>query len=117
MVGVSLDSLLTQDVTVLAPAAGPLDRYNNPTRDWENAAETTHKGRLEQTASTEVTLGRDTVVSDWLLFLPPEAVITPYDRVVVDGRTGEFEVVGLPDIEHTPRGPHHLEVRLAAVTG
>lgn len=110
----SFDGLLTQTVALLEPAADT-DDDGNPVDDWGSATSTDSKGLLQQTSAIEVTLGRDTVISDWLLFLPADAAVDAVARVVVDGST--FEVVGRPDLVRTPRGVHHVEVRLRLVEG
>lgn len=57
--------------------------------------------------------GVDMLVSSWVLFLPADAVIGGRDEVEVGARA--FEVDGQPVEMRTPRGPHHLEVRLRFV--
>lgn len=114
MVAVSLDTLLTQTVTIIVPGI-TIDTYENPVLDWPGATRTDVLGRLEQASSVEVTLQRDTVVSDWLLFLHPDVSINPLDRVEADGRV--FEVVGAPAPAQAPWGVHHLEVRLRYLEG
>ncbi len=68
---------------------------------------------LQQTAAVEVTEGRTTVTSDWLLILDDGDAIGPHDRVESDGR--RFEVRGLPDLVRDANGPHHVEARLVYV--
>ncbi len=87
--------------------------YNMPIET--EAAAVNYPCWLEQTDTVEVTVGRDTVLSDWLLVLPPEALLDATDRIAVDGRS--FEVVGHPATVNTPRGAHHIECRLRAVVG
>lgn len=103
----SLANLLTQPVTVRRHAS-TTDAEGNVVRTWATTFATV--GRVEQTASQEITEGRTTVVSDWRAYLLPGTVIDAHDQVQADGRT--FEVVGAPYTARTPRGPHHLRVRL-----
>lgn len=110
----SLDTLLRQDIQIITPATGT-DDYGNTTFDWVNATSVTVKGWIQQATSTEVSVGRDTVVADHTLFLHATAVITAYARVWHDGRT--FEVVGLPDVMDRPAAGHHLEVHLRSIDG
>lgn len=110
----SFAALLGQEVTIVRAAAS-VDRYNDVSADWSSATRTVVHGRLQQTDTVEVAVGRDTVIADWVLFLPAGTDVLPSDRVEVDGAT--FEVVGLPNVAHTPRGPHHVEARLRSITG
>lgn len=108
----SLKRLFSQTATVVSTPFGPeTDDYGNVVPGAESRVE--YPARLEETGSTEVTLDRDTVTSDWRVFLPPEAAISAYDRVEVDGEM--YEVVGRPARLRTPRGVHHVEARLRAV--
>jgi hypothetical protein len=110
---VSLDRLLTQPVSVISAGAPTTDPYGNEIPSDGTA--TTYFGRLEQTAATEVTRDRDAVTSDWVLYLPPHATVSAYDHVVARG--SRFEVLGSPDVLQTPRGAHHLAVRLQYLEG
>jgi hypothetical protein len=107
-------NLLVKTAMVFRRGVGPgTDPYNNPTEPETTSV--SYPCWLEQTATVEITQGRSTVLSDWLLVLPPEAVVDPTDRVVVDGRS--FEVVGQPLSAASPRGTHHIECRLRATVG
>lgn len=106
----SLASLLSERGTIQTIGPSGTDRYNQPI---EGVTVTTDDVpyRLEQAESIEVSIGEATVVSDWRIFLLPDAEITHASRFVdADART--FEVVGAPNVHHTPRGPHHIEARL-----
>lgn len=117
----SLMSLLTETLWILPYTQGAEDEYGDPTADYNDAVMV--RGRLEQSRATEETLDRDTPISDWILYVPAGTAVDAFDRVQdVDGRV--FEVVGTPAPQRSPRGPHHIEVRLrnvesdlAAVTG
>lgn len=110
----SFASLLVEDITIVH-AGQTVDRYQDTTDDWSTATRVAVKGRLQQTSTTEVTVGRDTVMADWTLFLGADAVIGPSDRVEANGAT--YEVVGQPAVVYGRAAPHHLEVRLRSVTG
>jgi head-tail adaptor len=112
----SIDGFYTLDVTVLRAGAGT-PKYGNATLDWTDPSMTMTSGWLAQHTSAEpVTTGRTTaVITDSVLFLPPETDITERDRVEVDGRT--YAIDGVPVKARTPRGVHHLEVKLRAVEG
>lgn len=86
------------------------DRYNNPIEGVTSTLANVPY-RLEQTDSTEITVGEATVISDWKLSLMPGTVIGHRDRFI-DVQERTFEVVGAPNIQSTPRGPHHVEARL-----
>lgn len=109
----SLLALLSLRGTVQTIGPGAVDRYNQLT-ETVTVTTTDVPYRLEQTESTEITVGESTVVSDWKLFLMPTVTISHLSRFIdVDGRT--FEVVGPPNKLVTPRGPHHIEARLRYV--
>lgn len=110
----SLSSLMVHDVTVVH-AATITDRYGNLTKDWTNPTRTTVRGWVARRSETEVVDGREAEVSDWVVFLPTGTVITGGDRVEWNGNV--FEVNGPPNEAWTPRGPHHIEAQLSAVTG
>lgn len=108
----SLRALLSQTVIVLRYSdTAETDGYGNLVPGWTSPRQ--YPGRLEPQAGSEVTTGSSVQVSDWKLYLPPEAVIEGRDRVQADGVT--YEVVGPPARRRTPRGDHHVEVRLQVV--
>lgn len=108
----SLQSVLTEQVTIFEPSFDGLDVYGNPQPGTETS--TTWPARLEQLASEEIVRDRDTVVADWRMFLPATATVSQFARVESDGR--QFDVWGDPIEQRTPRGIHHLEVKLRRVT-
>lgn len=103
----SLLGLLAETATVIRYAA-TTDRYGNTVPGAETR--TDYPARLEQLRTDELVRDRDTVITDWRAFLPPDADINAYDRIEARGHL--FEVVGLPAQQHSPRGAHHLEVQL-----
>lgn len=102
-----IGALLTETVTVVRYAA-TTDEYGNTTPGAETRADI--PGRLEQLRADELIRDRDTVITDWRVFLPVGADVTAYDRIEARGHL--FEVVGLPNEHRTPRGPHHVEIML-----
>lgn len=110
----TFSGLLVHDVTILTPGT-QADRYGGTDKRWDNAEEATVKGWVAQQSRSEVTDGREAQVSGWVLYLDPDATVTGKDRIVWEGIT--FEVDGPPNPAWTPRGLHHYEVPLRAVTG
>lgn len=108
----SLSALLAETATVHIPTYDAVDAYGDPQPGTETS--TAYPARLEALSSEELIRDRDTVVADWRMFLPPDAVITPFARVESDGKS--FEVWGDPIERRSPRGVHHLEVALRRVT-
>lgn len=106
----SLAGLLSETVTVVRYQA-TTDAYGNTVRGAETR--TTYSGRLEQLSTDELVRDRDVVITDWRAFLPADVDLTAYDRIEARGHL--FEVAGLPDLQRTPRGPHHVEVQLRFV--
>lgn len=104
----SLRSLLTQTVSVGHRAYDDTSSQGIPvpgTTVWSD-----HPGRLEATELSEVAREGDVVLTSWRLFLLPDVTIDTLDIVIVDDVA--YEVAAPPVVEHSPRGPHHLTVRL-----
>ena len=110
----TLASLLVHDVTILT-AATTTNRYSDAEKDWDNATSATVKGWVSQRTQLEDHDQREAQVSDWILFLHPDATISGANRVQWEGIT--FEVEGPANPAWSPRGVHHLEVPLRVVTG
>lgn len=110
----TLTSLLVHDVTILT-AATETNRYGDTEKDWTNPTSTTVKGWVSQRSQIEDHDQREAQVSDWILYLHPDAAITGDNRVQWEGIT--FEVEGPVNPAWSPRGVHHLEVPLRVVTG
>lgn len=112
----TIEHLLTQTVTVRPWAEGAEDRYGDAADGWGEGVD--YPARLEQVDGSEVTEGREALVSDWRLFLPADAVIDGRSRVVDDHEPPRtFEVVGSPSVERTPRRVSHVVARLRYVEG
>jgi head-tail adaptor len=107
----SLNLLLSETATVVRYGTA-VDEYGNIIRGA--ATNVVYDARLEQLSSDEIVRDRDTIVADWRIFLPPDADISPYDRVEARGHI--FEVSGLPNEQKSPRAAHHIEARLRFVT-
>lgn len=110
----SLASLLTRSVTILTPGT-TTDRYHNDVLDWASATEASAKAWVSQASAAEDHDHRDATVTTLAATFAADAPLTPQSRVVVDGQT--YEVVGVPNVAYTPRGAHHTECQLRAVTG
>jgi hypothetical protein len=110
---VSFHRLLSQtvEVTHRGPVTVEKDRYGTPIPAVA-AIPVTYRGFLEEGPGVEIQIGRETVISNWTLVLPPEAVIAARDTVWFEGR-----VVGSPSSSPTARGEHHLSVALVEVEG
>ncbi|MFI0939145.1 hypothetical protein [Streptomyces sp. NPDC021020] len=104
--------------TVVTRPAATRDRQNSLVRDWTTATRKPYAAMLQPLGSSETVQQSDQVTTDRICFLPPDAAVTEYDRVEVDGIT--YEVNGRPGKEQGS-GPlavlSHLTVVLREVTG
>ncbi len=100
-------------ITNRGPASASKDRYGTPVPDVADPVAL--RGWLEETPGIEVQAGRDTVISNWTLVLPPDAVIDARDTVSVDGVL--YRVMTSPTSAPTARGAHHLSVHLQEIAG
>ncbi|WP_371538385.1 hypothetical protein OG210_21885 [Streptomyces sp. NBC_00466] len=86
--------------------------------DWSSADRQTYDAMLQPLSSVEITQQGDQVTTERQCFFPPEAAVSEYDRVEIDGIT--YEVNGRPGREQGA-GPlaalSHLNVLLREVTG
>lgn len=111
----SVESLMVQPVVLLKPAL-VADRNGNQVPNWEAATQTATVGWLAQTSATElIEPGRDGGMSSWLLYLPAGTIIDRTYRVRSAGAT--YDVDGPVNRAPTPRGEHHVEVRLRRTEG
>ncbi len=110
----SLEGLLTEPATRLTRTPGAEDDYGNATATYTAGAPIL--GRWEQRSSTERTQDRQTVVSDWVLYLGPGVVVGVTDRWS-DQYGRVFEVVGAPDRPSSPTRAVYVEVSLRHVEG
>jgi hypothetical protein len=111
----SLDTLLTQTVTVIrwSQATQAADSEGNDLPSTP-PSRVDYAGLVQQLTTSEDRTGPDIDTTTHRLFLPPTAVIDGGDRVEESGRL--FEIVGAPDVLRTPRGVHHIEALLRLVT-
>lgn len=109
----SLTSLLVHDVIVTTPTI--VDDNGDQTTTWDDATSTRERWWVEQRTTTEILENRAAVVGDWFGFAAPNSVVTPRARVTWGDLV--FEVDGDPWPAWTPRGEHHIEVRLRRVAG
>lgn len=110
----SLTSLMVHDVAILT-AGTTTDRYGNLVLNWGTATSVSAKGWITQRPGSEDLLNRDAQIAEWVLFLEAGTPITGHDRVMWEGIM--FEVAGPPQRAWTPRGEHHVEATLRAITG
>lgn len=112
-----IGGLLNQTLTILrAPLIG--DRYGNQVRDWTDAVPTVVLGRLEteERRAEEDVADREQLTARGVCFLPAGTDILGTDRIL-DEVGVRYEVVGQPAPQTTPRGPHHIEVRVTSMEG
>lgn len=109
----SFARFLNTPLTVLTPAT-TTDTYGDGVLDYDAATSRDTLGWFTQLSSVEMIDGRDAVTTDVAVFLAADDPISANDRVVTSD--GTWDVVGTPAVRSTPRGPHHVEVRLSKVT-
>ncbi|MFI6496909.1 hypothetical protein [Nonomuraea typhae] len=109
------DRLLPLTLTLVRPAQR-LDRYNDPTFDYGDAAtRTTFRGWIDQSTANEQTPdSRNTITGTWAL-ITNRAGIDANDHIDWDGAA--YELDGPPWPVHTPAGVHHYEAKLRHVEG
>lgn len=112
----TLGNLMVRSATIVHPNYNS-DRYGNLMPDWGDVTETDVRVWLgRQSASEEHGTRVGAGIESWLLMAEDVTIgLATGDRVVVDAQT--FEVDGPVHVAWTPRGPHHLEAVLRAVTG
>lgn len=110
-----LRSLMSQPLTIERRGTITTDEYGNEVPSTTSTVTTA--GYLEQTTATEITVDRETYVTDWLAVLFADVELDASDRIVYGSST--FEVVGSPHRVWNPRTrrTHHLEARLVEVVG
>lgn len=108
----TLESLLTESVTVFGVADGVADDYGNVSQTWAEVA--TENGRFEQRAAQERSDDQEVVVSDWVVYLLPDTAVTSRARVG-DAYGRMFEVVGAPALVKAPRRDVYVEASLRFV--
>lgn len=111
----AIPAALLPYVVTIVKAGEKTDRYGNTVKDWATATRTDTRAWIEQRSRNEDTDDRDQLTSTWLLVVPLGNDLDGLDRVEYNGDT--FEVVGPPDVVHTPAGPHHIEATLRWLVG
>lgn len=111
----SIGGLFNQPLSIQRRGVTGTDEYNNEVTGTTATVATV--GYVEQTEAKEVTVDRQTFVTDWRVFLPEGTAIDGSDRIVHGTKT--LEVVGAPHEVWNPRAKrtHHLEIRAREVTG
>lgn len=108
--------ILPLQVIRVTPSAS---RYNPVAnlRDWSNAVVVwTGKGWLAPKGSqAEVMANREETTSNSWVFTSKDCPAIFTDRIIVAGST--FQVIGNPITAYSPRGLHHLEIKVEEVTG
>lgn len=111
-------------LTIVNPGS-TTDAYQNVVPDWTTSP-VTEKGLIQETQSTEVTVGRDTVITTLLALLPVNSAVTSYSRIIkgtptppIDwSATPYYEVVGTPTVYDTGSpGVRHVEAHLTTSAG
>lgn len=110
-----IEGLLNQPLTIQRRSTTTTDDYGNDVPGTTSSVTTV--GYVEQTQATEITVDRDTFVTDWRVFLAAGTTIDGSDRILHGAKT--LEVVGAPHEVWNPRSrrTHHTEVRCVEVTG
>lgn len=108
--------LLTQTGTILrAGESASGFGTTAKVKDWSKSTSQSTRYRLQQTSGMERTDLRDIAIGQWVLFLPPDSVISEKDRFVADDGA-MFEVVSAYLVRR-PEGPHHWECALENFSG
>lgn len=106
-------NLLAEIVTIFNRTDAVVDRYGNPTDAWGSGVQVA--GRVEQVATTEDLNGRDTRVSEFMLFLPAGTNISALSEVEVAGE--RYRVTGDPAFVFDASAVHHIEAGITRITG
>lgn len=107
----SLAGLMVYEITLQRRSAD---------EDYDTAAAygttTTLNGWMDQTASREVLVGGDRVITDALCILPVGTEVGAHDQIVYDGKT--YDVVGDLMVAAAPESSkRHVELDLKHVSG
>lgn len=89
--------------------AGESD-FGNPTGSWVDGSAI--PAMFVHTSSREVTVARDTQISDWFVRLPWNADVKGNDQIVRQTDGAVFAVLGPPSFERT-----HVRAQLTSVSG
>jgi len=110
----SLAKLLNQPLELHKNSTATVDEYGNQL-DTDYGSPIQIVGYLEQTMSVETLSDRDTVVTSWVAYLPPDTNISAFDRIKFGTQT--FEVDGAPWSVYNPRvaSTSHIRANLKVV--
>jgi hypothetical protein len=92
-------TLINQRAVVSTRSDATVDRYNNAVATYTDGPPTTCY--IELQTAKEITIDRETYVSDWRVWLPPGTVVSGRDLIVTTDAT--FEIVGNPENVWNPR--------------
>lgn len=109
----SLTSLFTQTAQHYVRSDTATDSYGNVVPGFDAPVDIS--GRLEIDTGSEEDTDRESAVHKATWYCQPTVDIHHLDRLVIDGNT--WQVDGPPSVARSPRGAHHLEVRLRWVEG
>ena len=92
-------------VTILRAPQVPGDYGTGTQADWPNAVEATVEGcSVQPVSGDEYNVDRDSTLSRWQAWLPPEADVTSTDRITWAGDTydvdGEVQRWDYPPLSH-----------------
>ena len=115
--------LLIHEVTIHHPVDDPLDEDTELYGDvkWTYVAGETVPARIQHGAkggnedTSEVIIGKDQVLSDYMVFLPPGTNIAATDMLEFEGVM--YRVNGKPSRFWDAIGEHHIQANLMKVEG
>jgi hypothetical protein len=106
---------LSDRVQIVSPGDVGEDAHGNPTVDWDSEPVRVSPALVTPVSSSENTIGQQTTITRWRLFLP--AVVPVDARSRVRWRESTFEVDGDVELHTDTRGrPHHQEALMVRVT-
>ena len=106
----SFESLLIDTCTIERYTEGAADAYNQPTRDWDDHL-ADEACRLVAGSGREITIGAETVIAEYKLFLG-NIDVTEQDRVVIGADT--YEILFVTDHQDSDDS-HHKELTMRLV--
>jgi hypothetical protein len=106
-------SLLNRTATITSYGPDTIGTDGRPAQG--SATTTTAPCRLQQETTEEITVGQTTYRSAWRAFLPAGVAIDGSSTLSISGRA--FSIVGQPWEVDGATSTHHIEVRLAEVSG
>lgn len=104
------------DTIVILTGATVTD-HGNTVVDWTAPTAVTQTGcRVQPLTGAENLIGRDEVLTRWRLLTPPDAPLSPANRVRWDGV--DYEIDGPIQVQPSPTGTlTHIEAVLKLVEG